>query len=195
MAFVELLVKYPTKPLYLLCICDKGDKGGWWIFEIFQRELQLRGVAFEPFSTRIMLTSADMIFPDEQINYFYNVANAGVNSADGEGWGLCNFEQMGVGIPQVVPDVGGYKEYCKPENSMIVTPKYHCYLPGVYSPVGGEAHVCDPHDVCLAMEEYLNDSEKLKKHGSMAKEKVLGYTWELAVKELMARLEEERSEL
>jgi hypothetical protein len=102
---------------------------------------------------------------------------------------------MGIGVPQVVPDVGGYKEYCNKENSVIVKPKYNYYLPSVYSPVGGEAHVCDPHDVCLAMEEYLNDSEKMKKHGAAAKEKGRGYTWELAVKELLVRLEEERSEL
>lgn len=194
-AFVELVLKYPTKPILLLCICDKGEKGGWWLFELFVKELKKKGVPIEQFGNRLMISSNDMVFKDEDINVLYNIADIGISTAEGEGWGLCTFEQMGVGIPQVVPDVGGYKEYCNSENSMIVTPKYHCYLPGVYSPVGGEAHVCDPHDVCLAMEEYLNDSEKLKKHGSMAKEKVLGYTWELAVKELMARLEEERSEL
>jgi glycosyltransferase involved in cell wall biosynthesis len=30
MAFVELLVKNPTKPIFLMCVCDKGEKGGWW---------------------------------------------------------------------------------------------------------------------------------------------------------------------
>ena len=190
MAFVELLVKYPTKPVYLLCICDKGDKGGWWIFEIFQRELQLRGVAFEPFSTRIMLTSADMIFPDEQINYFYNVANAGVNSADGEGWGLCNFEQMGVGIPQVVPNVGGFKEFCNSSNSVLVDPTVRYYLPSVFSPVGGEVNAMNPHDLCLGMEEYLLDSVKLAEHGEAARKTVLTYTWPRAVEPLVRRLKE-----
>jgi glycosyltransferase involved in cell wall biosynthesis len=194
-AFVELVVKYPTKPIILLCICDKGEKGGWWLFELFVRELKKKGVPIEQFGNRLMISSNDMVFKDEDINVLYNIADIGISTAEGEGWGLCSFEQMGVGIPQVVPDLGGYKEYCNPENSIMVKPKYHYYLPGVYSPVGGEAHVCDPHDVCLAMEEYLNDSEKLKKHGSIAKEKVLGYTWESAVKELLARLEEERSEL
>jgi len=101
---------------------------------------------------------------------------------------------MGVGVPQVVPDVGGYKEYCSSENSMVVKPAHRYYLPGVYSPVGGEAQVCNPHDVCLALEEYLNDSSKKLKHGAKAKETVLGYTWEKALKELVTRLEEEREE-
>jgi hypothetical protein len=47
----------------------------------------------------------------------------------------------------------------------------------------------------MALEEYVNDSEKRKKHGAKAKETVLGYTWEKATKELVQRLEEERNEL
>lgn len=194
-SFVELAVKYPTRPILLLCICDKGEKGGWWLFELYVRELKKKGVPIEQFGNRLMISSSDMVFKDEDINVLYNIADVGISTAEGEGWGLCTFEQMGVGIAQVVPDVGGYKEYCSPDNSMIVKPKHHYYLPGVYSPVGGEAHVCDPHDICLAMEEYLNDSEKLKRHGANAKQKVLTYTWDTAVKELVARIEEERSEL
>jgi len=194
-AFVELVVKYPTKPIVLLCICDKGEKGGWWLFELFVRELKKRSVPIEQFGNRLMISSQDMVFKDEDINILYNIADVGISTAEGEGWGLCTFEQMGVGIPQVVPDVGGYKEYCSDDNSVVVKPKYRYYLPSVYSPVGGEAHVCDPHDVCMALEEYVNDSEKRKKHGAKAKETVLGYTWEKATKELVQRLEEERNEL
>jgi len=194
MAFVELVVKYPTRPIILLCICDKGEKGGWWLFELFVRELKKRNVPIEQFGNRLMISSQDMVFKDEDINVLYNIADVGISTAEGEGWGLCTFEQMGVGVPQVVPDVGGYKEYCSSENSVIVKPAHRYYLPGVYSPVGGEAQVCNPHDVCLALEEYLNDSSKKLKHGAKAKETVLGYTWEKALKELVTRLEEEREE-
>ena len=191
MAFVELLVKYPTKPIVLLCICDKGEKGGWWLFDIFVRELKKKGVPIEQFGNRLMISSQDMAFKDEDINVLYNVADIGISTADGEGWGLCTFEQMGVGIPQVVPDIGGYKEYCSQTNSMIVKPAHRYYLPSVYSAVGGEAHVCDPHDVCMAIEEYLNDSEKRKTHGQKAKETVLSYTWPSVVKGLVRALEDE----
>lgn len=30
---------------------------------------------------------------DFDVNVLYNVADVGINSADGEGFGLCNFEQ------------------------------------------------------------------------------------------------------
>jgi glycosyltransferase involved in cell wall biosynthesis len=195
MAFVELLVKYPTKPIVLLCICDKGEKGGWWLFEIFVRELKRKGVTVEQFGNRLMISSQDMVFKDEDINILYNVADIGISTADGEGWGLCTFEQMGIGIPQVVPDLGGYKEYCSKTNSMMVTPKHRYYLPSVYSVVGGEAHVCDPHDVCIAIEEYLNDSEKRKTHGQKAKDTVLEYTWSKATKDLEKCILSEKDDL
>jgi glycosyltransferase involved in cell wall biosynthesis len=195
MAFVELIIKNPSKPIVLLCICDKGEKGGWWLFELFVRELKKRGAPVEQFGNRLMISSQDMVFKDEDVNVLYNVADIGISTADGEGWGLCTFEQMGVGIPQIVPNLGGYKEYCSSENSMMVKPKHRYYLPSVYSPVGGEAHACDPHDVCLAMEEYLNNSEKMSSHGKKAKETVLTYTWERAVKELLSNLKIEHLDL
>jgi glycosyltransferase involved in cell wall biosynthesis len=194
MAFVELIVKYPTKPLFLLCICDKGNKGGWWLFEIFSRELKLRGVPIEQFGTRLIISSMDMAFKDEDINLFYNAADVGISTSDGEGWGLCQFEQMGVGVPQVVPDIGGYKEFCTPENSVLVKPTVRYYLPTVYCPVGGEALACDPHDVCLGMEEYVLSSDKREKHGRLAKEKVLSYTWTKGCEQLVRRLKDVRDD-
>jgi glycosyltransferase involved in cell wall biosynthesis len=195
MAFVELIVKYPTKPIFLMCICDKGEKGGWWLFEIYARELKLRGVSIEKFANRLMLSSQDMSFRDEDINMFYNLADIGINTADGEGWGLCNFEQMGVGVPQVVPDVGGFKEFCNNNNSVVVKPKYRFYQPTVHCPVGGESEACDPHDICLGIEEYLLNTEKRKKHGEEAKKTVLEYTWKKATENLMKRLNEEHKEM
>jgi len=188
MAFVELLVKYPTKQLFLLCVCDKGEKGGWWLFELFARELKLRGVAIEPFAQRLIITAQNMSFKDEEINMFYNAADVGISTSDGEGWGLCQFEQMGVGVPQVVPDIGGFKEFCTPENSVLVKPAVRYYLPNTFSPVGGEAWACNPHDVCVAMEEYVLNSELRKKHGAAAKAKVLEYTWEKSCETLIRRL-------
>lgn len=195
MAFVELLVKYPTKPIFLMCICDKGEKGGWWLFELFQRELRLRGVPIERFGNRLMLSSQDMSFRDEDINMFYNLADVGISTADGEGFGLCSFEQMGVGVPQVVPDIGGYKEFCTKENSMLVKPTVRYYLPMAASPVGGEAEACNPHDVCVAIEEYLLDSDKRKAHGEAARKTVLEFTWEKACDALVRRLKQEKEDL
>ena len=195
MAFVELVTKYPTKPIYLFCVCDKGEKGGWDLFGLYKRELMLRKVPIEHYADRLMVSSVDMVFKDEDINMFYNAANIGINTADGEGWGLCNFEQMGVGVPQVIPDTGGFKEFCNAKNSMLVNPKVRYYLPMVYCPVGGEAAACDPHDVCLAMEEYVLNSSKTEELGKAARETVLKYTWPTCLANLVKRLEREKEDL
>ena len=187
-AFVELIAKYPTKPIFLLCICDKGEKGGWWVFELFQRELKMRGLKVEQYGGRLMLSSSDMNFKDEDINMFYNAADVGISTADGEGFGLCHFEQMGVGVPQVVPDIGGFKEFCLPNNTVLVKPSVRYYMPTAFSPVGGEAHACNPHDVCVGMEEYVLNSEKREAHGKAAREHVLTYTWERACAPLVKQL-------
>jgi len=191
MAFVELLVKNPTKNIILLCICDKGEKGGWILFEIFVKELKKKGASIEQFGNRLMISSQDMAFKDEDINVLYNVADVGISTADGEGWGLCTFEQMGVGVPQIVPNIGGYKEYCSKDTTMMVEPKHRYYLPSVYSAVGGEARVCDPNDVCLAIEEYLNDNDKRRLHGQKAKEAVLQYTWSNVTRELVKAIKDD----
>ena len=194
MAFVELVTKYPTKPIYLFCVCDKGEKGGWDLFGLYKRELALRKIPIEQFADRLMVSSVDMVFRDEDINMFYNAANVGINTADGEGWGLCNFEQMGVGVPQVVPDIGGFKEYCSASNSVLVKPRVRYHLPMVYCPVGGEAQACDPHDVCLAMEEYLLNSSKVEEHGKLARETVTKYNWPSCLSNLVKRLEREKED-
>ncbi len=195
MAFVELIVKYPTKPIFLMSITDRGEKGGWWLGEVFKNELKMRNVPIEIFGTRLLMSTRDMTFSDMDVNMFYNLADVGINTSDGEGWGLCNFEQMGVGIPQVVPDIGGFKEFCTKDNSVLVKPKQRYYLPTVYSPVGGEARACDPHDVCLAMEEYVDDSELRAQHGKNARETVLKYTWTRAMERLIKRLDDEKKEV
>lgn len=190
MAFVELVVKYPTKPIYLLAVCDKGDKGGWWLFELFQRELRLREVSLELYGSRLIVTTQNLAFKDEEINLFYNAADVGISTADGEGFGLCQFENMGVGVPQVVPDIGGFKEFCDPTNASLVKPTVRYYVPNGFSPVGGEAHACDPHNVCVAMEEYLLNSDKRAEHGKSARAKVLSYTWKNSCEILLKRLKD-----
>ncbi len=123
------------------------------------------------------------------------MADIGINTSDGEGWGLCNFEQMGVGVPQVVPAIGGFKEFCNAQNSVLVKPKHRYYLPMAYSPVGGEAEACDPTDICLGIEEYLFDSKKREEFGKAAREKVLEYTWPKATELLIKRIISTKTEL
>jgi hypothetical protein len=67
MAFVELIVKHPQRLLFLMCLCDKGEKGGYALFDIFARELALKGVNPEHFANRLMVAAGGQRFTDEEI--------------------------------------------------------------------------------------------------------------------------------
>jgi glycosyltransferase involved in cell wall biosynthesis len=178
MAFAELVVKHPQLPVFLLMVCDKGEKGGWNLFEIYAREIKALGGLVDGLSNRLLITSKDMSYSDSDILALYSVGDVGVSCAEGEGWGLCSFEMMGVGKPQVVSDVGGHKEFCNSENSIVVPVRSRYYLPNCYCSLGGEAGAVNHSEFSQAMEKYVLDSELVKKHGEAARAKVMSYSWE-----------------
>ena len=195
MSFVKLIVRFPMKPLFLLVVGDKGDKGGYQLFEIFSRELKLAGASTDTFGNRLLITSSNTCYKDDDINLLYNCADIGISCAEGEGFGLCSFEQMAVGVPQIVPNINGYSEYCNDENSLMITPKMRYYIPQAHSTVTGEAQLVDPEDVAKAMERYAFDEDLRKLHGKLAKEKIKDYTWDnccaILIKRLRTALDED----
>jgi glycosyltransferase involved in cell wall biosynthesis len=192
MAFAELVVKHPQKPVHMIMVCDKGDKGGWNLFDIYAREIKLHGGLLDILGNRLMITSENMSYSDDDINTLYNAADVGVSCAEGEGWGLCSFEMMGVGKPQVVSDVGGHKDFCiDGVNSQVVPAAHRYYLPDVYCALGGEAWAVDPSEFSGAMEKYVMDSELVVAHGEAAKKKIGEYTWEKVTRELRKWIERE----
>jgi glycosyltransferase involved in cell wall biosynthesis len=188
MAFVELITKHPHLPLFLMCICDKGDKGGYQLFDIFKRELELKNAQIDHYANRLLISQNDLCYTDEQINLFYNIANAGVSCVDGEGFGLCTFEQMGVGVPQVVSDVVGHQEYCNNDNSVIISDYVRCYIPMSHSGIGGELKIMNHMAVAQGMEKYVLDPELLQRHGKNAMDTIAKYSWERCVHPLAQRL-------
>ena len=188
MAFVELICKYPTKPIFLLCVCDKGEKGGYSLFDIYIDELRSRNVVIDQYANRLMVSNADMALPDTEINNLYNAADIGVTTSEGEGFGLCQMEQMGVGIPQVVPDILGLNEFCTPENSVIVPAKIVYHIPIGMGALGGKAYCCDPHEYCLGIEKYLLDSSLREKHGTEAKKVTQQFVWDNELKPLFEEI-------
>ena len=178
MAFVQLIARHPTKALAYMAVCDGGESGGYPIQEIFLRELERARLPPQLHAQKLMITTSSLMFTDDLINEVYCLSDVGVSAADGEGFGLCHFEAMGVGIPQVVPRIGGLQDFChNGENSLTVEPKYRSYFAISQSSVGGIAELVDPFDLSLAMEEYVMDSELRARHGVAARETVLSYKW------------------
>lgn len=177
-AFAELVARHPTKPLALLAVCDGGESGGYPIQEIYLRELERLGVPIQYHAQKLMITKSALTYTDELINELYSLSDVGITAADGEGFGLCQFEAMGVGVPQVVPFIGGFRDFCvHGTNSQAVPHKYRSYMALGQSSVGGMAEVVDAHDLMLGAEEYLMDSELRETHGKRARDTVLQYSW------------------
>jgi glycosyltransferase involved in cell wall biosynthesis len=191
MAFAELVVKHPQLPIFLLMVCDKGEKGGWNLFEIYAREIKMLGGLIDGLSNRLLVTSKDMSYSDSDILSLYAVGDVGVSCAEGEGWGLCSFEMMGVGKPQVVSDVGGHKEFCNENNSIVVPVRSRYYLPNCYCNLGGEAAAVNHSEFAQAMEKYVLDSELVKNHGEAARAKVLTYSWKKVTESLKKYIKRE----
>jgi len=193
-SFVKLIVRFPTKSIFMLIVADKGDQGGFPLFEIFAREIKVHGGSVDMFGNRLLITSKDTCYRDEDINMLYNCGDAGVSCAEGEGFGLCTFEQMTLGVPQIVPDINGYNEYCNADNSLMVKPAMRCYVPQAHNSVTGEMQLVSPDDFSKAMERYVFDEDLRRLHGRLGKEKTAGYTWSKAVTTLVKRLRSAQEE-
>jgi glycosyltransferase involved in cell wall biosynthesis len=178
-AFVELICTHPHEEIYLICVCDSGEKGsGYSLFDIFSNELNKRNQSVDSFANRLMISNINMSLSDDEINRLYNSCDIGVTTSEGEGFGLCQLEQMSVGVPQVVPDILGLNEFCNNENSILVPANISYYVPLSMSTLGGEAQCVDPHDYYLALEKYVLDRNLLLIHSKAAKERAVSLKWE-----------------
>jgi len=187
-SFVKLISRFPTKPIFGLIVADKGESGGFSLFEIFAREIKLHGGSVDMFGNRLMITSKDTCYRDEDINMLYNCGDVNLSCAEGEGFGLCSFESMAVGVPQIVPENNGHTEYCHANNSLIIKPSARLYVPQAHHSVTGEALLVDPEAVSKAMERYVFDEDLRKLHSKLGKEKAGEYTWAKSAGVLVKRL-------
>jgi len=159
MGFVRLLKKYPDAPLYLLFVTSmRPDAGGHYnIMSIFMEELKRNDLDTFKYSTRIVCvdTTPPAIFiGDDAINQIYNAADVGVNTANGEGFGLCQLEHLATGAPQVVLDIGGYRSFMTDQVGVLMPPSHYSYLP-MNAGVGSIEHGVTAEQVTDAMERCM----------------------------------------
>jgi glycosyltransferase involved in cell wall biosynthesis len=186
--FAELVCKHPKAELRLLCACDAGKNGGYLINEIYIHTIRKFRGDYKEHKDKLILAYRDKPYTDNEINMMYNAADIGISCAGAEGFGLCAFEMMGLGKPQVVSEQLGHLEYCTFTNSIVVPTVYTYYTPTMSSAVSGEAHGVDSSDVCTALERYFLDAELVKTHGSSASATVAPYTWNTVCAEFIGRL-------
>lgn len=176
-AFAEIVSRHPDEPIKMMIAT--AVTGAWNLLEIFERELQKRSLTLELGMKHLILLDNPQRISDEETNILYNIADIGINTCDGEGFGLCNFEQGGIGIPQIVPRFGGFIDFFNDDNAMLMDPKMAYYVDTTRDMVCGEALLCDYMDFVEAVEAYYNSKELRGKHGAAARKRVIeGYSWD-----------------
>tara|TARA_S200002703_G_scaffold142038_2_gene134194 strand:- start:12 stop:1178 length:1167 start_codon:yes stop_codon:yes gene_type:complete len=115
-AFAEFAGNKDDVLLYL----HMGEKDlGWAVKEIFESEMRRRGqdptakLCLTPHMNYMQAPS------DERLNIIYNACDVGINTANGEGWGLVPFEHAMCKKPQIVPNHTSCKDIWKGKGLLI----------------------------------------------------------------------------
>lgn len=160
MGFVRLLAENPKAPYYLVIATNLNPQAGSYydIQRIFMTEIQRNGLQPEDVATKLILveTSAPNVVSDETINHLYNIADVGINTSDGEGFGLCQLEHMYTGAPQVVTHIGTYDTFLPADVAAYVDPSGYTYFAGGM-PLGLVAPTFSAQSVADAMKKTIEE--------------------------------------
>ena len=156
--FVGLLKNNPTKPYYLIIASNlQPNSGAYYDTQrIFMEELKDHELDFQTYARRLLLidTSPPNVWSDEAINQLYNAADIGINTSDGEGFGLCQLEHMYTGAPQIVTDVGAYRDFLNSSVAEFIPSNGKSYFAGGM-PHGFSCPTFATSDVTKAMENAI----------------------------------------
>ena len=130
--FVRILKSVPNA--YLILASNLSPQSGAYydVQRVFLEEMKALGLDPRQYVSRLMLidTSPPQILDDDAINQLYNISDIGVNTSDGEGFGLCQLEHMYTGAPQLVTDVGTYRTFMPTEVATYVPANGRGYFAG-----------------------------------------------------------------
>jgi glycosyltransferase involved in cell wall biosynthesis len=168
------------RPLQL--VIGTQANGFFDMLDILEHELSLRGLPKTLIPEYVFFLPNAQMLSDRDINVLYNACDVGLNTCDGEGFGLCQFEHLALKKPQVAPNVGGFREFLTPQNSILVEPKWRYYVDTVRDGIGGMAEIGDLKDYADGLWKYYQNPLLAKKHGLRGRDDILHhYRWESMV--------------
>ena len=161
--FVRALSRNPR--LHLMVATNLNPQTGAYydVQRIYLEELKLRGLDTYPYIRNLILvdTAAPNVVDDDGVNQMYNLADIGINTSDGEGFGLCQLEHLYTGAPQVVTDLPTYQSFLSSAVSAAVPSTGRAYFPGGM-PHGLWFPTFDPEDVAKAIEYTVEHLPEMK---------------------------------
>jgi glycosyltransferase involved in cell wall biosynthesis len=179
--------KHTSRPIKLI-IGTQVD-GYWDLGNVIENEVKFRDVPLEYVMKTIITIQNPQGLSDRDINILYNACDVGLNTADGEGFGLCGFEGLALGKAQISAYVGGMREFFNENIALLVKPKINIYLDNKSAGIGGIAELTDPHDYAEAFWKYFSNPDLMEKHGYKGRQHILtNYKWENMVDYLYNRI-------
>jgi glycosyltransferase involved in cell wall biosynthesis len=179
--------KHTSKPIKL--VIGTMVDGYWNLSNVIENEVKFRDVPLDYVLKTIITVQSPQALSDRDINILYNACDIGVNSADGEGFGLCGFEGLALGKAQVSAYVGGMREFLNDNISILIKPKINIYLDNKSNGIGGVAELTDPHEYAEAFWRYLSSPDLVEKHGYKGRQHILtNYKWENMIDYLYKRI-------
>lgn len=162
--FVRYLSKNPN--VYLLLLTHNSHEAGAYydVGRIYIEELKVHNMDKELYAKHmVVIDSSAVALNDTKINEIYNAADIGINTSDGEGFGLCQLEHLYTGAPQIVTDVGTYRTFLNEDVATFIKPLWRYYFMGS-SPQGLWYHIFNPQDVCDAIERSVLSLETQRRN-------------------------------
>jgi len=148
MSFVEFMKSQPETPVFL--IVGTSNEGAWNIRDIFNDVCMRELVTFS--YDPLLFVQNPQLMSDEVVTDLYNATDVGLNTCDGEGYGLCNIEQAAVGKPQVVSNLGGLKDLLgNTPGHELIDPVAHYYVDNTRDAIGGRGGILDPKEVATGL--------------------------------------------
>jgi glycosyltransferase involved in cell wall biosynthesis len=186
MAFTRLLKNNPDKLLYLVMVTGMNHQAGAFYnpIQIFMSEIQRLGIDPLKYGQRVIIVDSNrQLFDDASINKIYNACDYGINTSNGEGFGLCQLEHIATGAPQVVINSGDYHAFLSKNIAEIIEPSIYSYL-SISTGVGDIAKSASVEEVTEAMQRILlnkNSEECIKTAASRPWAKICDPFLELVV--------------
>jgi glycosyltransferase involved in cell wall biosynthesis len=168
----------PPRPLKLVIGTTVDNNGSWNLVEVLEHELMLLGVPIEFGKECLVAIANPQQLSDSDINVLYNCCDIGLNTCEGEGFGLCQIEHLALGCPQVAPKIGGLQEFMNDNNSILIDAKWRYYIDKNRDGIGGIAEIGDTNDYAAAIWKYYSDPKLYSKHAKNGRAEILqNYRW------------------
>lgn len=152
--------------------------GFWNLGEVYENELRMKGVPAPYGQACLISLTKPQQMSDRDINILYNACDVGINTCEGEGFGLCQIEHAAVGHPQVCPKIGGLQDFLTENHSKLIDAKWSYYIDKHRDGIGGIAQVGDHAEYAEALWDYYSNKALYEKHAKAARKYILQhYKW------------------